>query len=131
MAALYTFKVVSIKYTPYFNFKTHPQLLRKETCHCSVNYITTRPDALAQEDSDQVPSVLSLTCTLHPSEEFLLFIGFPVFSLSWLFCPFSLSQPFFVFSSVTCAPPPLGSGQALLMSPWAIVLEQKTALPSR
>lgn len=36
VAALYIFKVVSIKYTPYFNFKTHPQLLRKETCHCNV-----------------------------------------------------------------------------------------------
>lgn len=36
VAALHTFKVISIKYTPYFNFKTHTRLWRKETCCCDV-----------------------------------------------------------------------------------------------
>ena len=62
------------------------------------------------------PALYILLFSFFFSSDFLLF-HCPV-----LFCPFSFSQPFFVFSSITYAPLPLGSGQPLLMSPWDMVV---------
>lgn len=93
-----------------------------------INYIT-RLDALAQEDSDQVPSVpVSHLHFMSFYSEFLLFIRFPFFPLSCALLPIFFFSAIFVFYYLHPSPIRLWTSTADVTVGHCVVAEDSSAI---